>query len=273
MALDMESFLKNFHKKNPGCTSVTWLHGKAADGRTSYECVSETLLKNTGPAAVLDLACGDGILLEILHNQNIPGLMLSGIDMSEEELEAAKKRLAGLPISIFEGRAQALPFENEKFDFIFCHLALMLMNEADTVLAEIYRTLKPQGYFSAIIGGGFMRSPIMETFANILHQVMREEGAPRLTGVGDTRIRSAELVKPFFETLFAEVEVKELELSFRAKPVDLRDFFMLTYEVDMLSESGKEILEERVLNVLGAMTDSDGTIGFPFGLRQITCRK
>lgn len=273
MAMDMESFLKNFHKKNPGCTSSCWLYGKAADGRTSYEYVSESLLKNPHPAVVLDLACGDGVLMEILHHHKIPGLELFGLDMSEGELEAARRRLQGMPVTLLEGRAQAMPFENDKFDFIFCHLALMLMNEADLVLAEIHRVLKPQGSFSAIIGGGFMKSPIMESFATILYEVMREENAPRLLGLGDPRIRTKELVEPFFKTYFAKVEIKELELDFSGKPLDLLGFFMLTYEVAMLSDEGKEILEERLLKVLAAMADQNGLVTFPFRVRQITAVK
>jgi hypothetical protein len=68
-------------------------------------------------------------------------------------------------------------------------------------------------------------------------------------GLGDPRIRTKELVEPFFKSYFTKVEIKELELDFCGKPLDLLSFFMLTYEVAMLSDEGKEILEERLVEL------------------------
>jgi ubiquinone/menaquinone biosynthesis C-methylase UbiE len=274
MKSPVEEFLKEFHKKNPGCTPTSFLYGKTNDGRTSYDRVAQDLLKSpvTVPLNVLDLACGDGILLEILFHSNSKNLNLFGVDMSPGELNAAKARLASKSIQLFEARAQELPFENDFFDFTFCHLALMLMEEADQVLTEVHRVLKPSGIFSAVIGGSFIRTPIMTEFGTLLGEFMKSENAISLS-LGDPRIRSAEEIKPFFEKTFAEVKVEDFEVTFAGQPEELMGFFMGTYQVATLSAAGQERLREELLKKLKAQTSAGGLLRFPFALRQITAVK
>lgn len=268
-----EEFLKKFHKKNPSCTSPSSLLGKTTDGRNSYECVAETLLVSdrSKPARVLDLACGDGILLQILNNSGFKHLDLTGVDMSEGELAVARTRLAGTSIKLFEARAQQLPVTDNSMDFIFCHYALMLMGEVEQVLTEIRRCLKPGGVFSAVLAGSFIRSQIMVDFSEMLSEILKSEGAERIR-LGDARIQSSTEVKPLLEQYFENVEVKEFEILYEGQPEQLMDFFMLTYQVDLLSEAGKETLRQRLFEKLKAQS-SQGKVRFPFNLRQITAVK
>jgi SAM-dependent methyltransferase len=116
-----EVFLRRFHEARPGVTS-------AALARTgSYE----RLWAQVQGRRVLDLACGD---------HPMPGAI--GFDLVREH---------GVAV---QGRAQALPFRDGAFDAVVCHLAFMLFDEIDQVVAELDRVLAPGGTFHALLGGG-----------------------------------------------------------------------------------------------------------------------
>jgi SAM-dependent methyltransferase len=51
-------------------------------------------------------------------------------------------------------RAQELPFADASFDAVACHLAFMLFDDIEQVVAEIARVLRPGGTFIALLGGG-----------------------------------------------------------------------------------------------------------------------
>jgi SAM-dependent methyltransferase len=69
-----------------------------------------------------------------------------GIDVSREEL--------GRTPRVVQGRAQALPFADASFDACTCHLAFMLFDDVEQVVAELSRVLVPGGELLALLGGG-----------------------------------------------------------------------------------------------------------------------
>ncbi|HEY4242712.1 MAG TPA: class I SAM-dependent methyltransferase [Kofleriaceae bacterium] len=123
-----ERFLREFHAARPGITARAWERGG------SYDRLARLL-----PARTLDLACGNGPLLRRLGPSSV------GVDFS-----LAEATLAGAIC----GRAQALPFRAGAFDAVACHLAFMLFDELERVVAEIDRVLAPGGAFLAVLGGG-----------------------------------------------------------------------------------------------------------------------
>jgi SAM-dependent methyltransferase len=90
---------------------------------------------------VLELACGDGPLLQQLGPRAV------GLDISLVDLQLTNG-------SVVQARAQALPFAKGSFDSATCHLAFMLFDEIETVVAELARVLRPGAPFIALVGGG-----------------------------------------------------------------------------------------------------------------------
>ncbi len=136
MASERERWLSAFHAANPGVTRRAWARGG------SYARVAARVVDAVGAGArVLDLACGDGALLEHLGPRAI------GLDLSAAELA-----LAGG--AVIQGRAQALPFAGGVFDAAACHLAFMLFDEIEDVVGELARVLRPDAPFVALLGGG-----------------------------------------------------------------------------------------------------------------------
>jgi trans-aconitate methyltransferase len=94
---------------------------------------------------ILDLGCGDGALTRRLADQ---GCEVVGIDSSAAQIEAARK--LGLDARVMN--AEALPF-TEEFDAIFSNAVLHWITNADSMIASVYRALKPEGRFVAECGG------------------------------------------------------------------------------------------------------------------------
>lgn len=268
-----EVFLKNFHLENPGCTPAAFGAGKSS-GQNSYSLLS-SLLKNTdSDKTLIDLACGDGTLMKQVLARDIQNLRVIGIDMSPGELSLAKKNLGDYQFELIEARAQTLPVLNNSADYIFCHMAFMLMDELDLVVSEIHRCLKPQGVFSAIVGGKSEISSLFKSFLSLLKQALEDENKKWLSNLGDARTRSVEGLKSLFkEESFCNTDINDIKLEFSSRPTELVDFFMLMYDVGLLSVSRRSQLHSDLLRLLESSIDSDGLVRHYIWLRQITCQR
>ena len=94
---------------------------------------------------VLEIGFGNGRQLEMIKAY-YPECAVYGIDISEDMYEAAGERL-GDKAFLTLGRAEKLPYDENKFDVIITTDTCYFWDEPDTVLAEIFRTLKDKGIF------------------------------------------------------------------------------------------------------------------------------
>lgn len=93
--------------------------------------------------SVLDVGCGTGVLLAELARE-IPGVRLAGIDLSNEMLEVARRRL-GTDVELKEASAEALPFGDATFDAVVSTSVFHYIREPQRALQEMRRVLKPGG--------------------------------------------------------------------------------------------------------------------------------
>ena len=103
-----------------------------------------------GHEDLLDLACGPGIYARRLGPALARGSVI-GLDLSLPMLRyaarrAREERLENL--TLIRGSAMELPFETDRLEAVICCGALHLFPDADRVLEEIQRVLKPGGRFA-----------------------------------------------------------------------------------------------------------------------------
>lgn len=126
---------------------ATWALGNFDDLAKKILPVGEGVVAATGISerdAVLDVACGTG-------NAAIPaartGATVTGLDITPELLQdaAANADAAGVALTLVEGDAEDLPFEDESFDVVVSTFGCMFAPRHEIAAAEIARVLKPGG--------------------------------------------------------------------------------------------------------------------------------
>lgn len=93
---------------------------------------------------VLDLCCGTGDwTIQLADN---PKANVIGLDFSENMLKVAKEKTAHFNnISLVQGDALNLPYEDDRFDIITIGFGLRNLPDYQQGIKEFYRVLKPGG--------------------------------------------------------------------------------------------------------------------------------
>jgi len=228
-------WLRRWHDRHAGATSRAFGGLRDADGRTSYARLADYVGDGD---RVLDLACGDGrLLVEVLIHG--PG-SATGIDFSAGELAAARAR--DLDVELVEGRVQALPFDDDAFDRVVCHLALMLFADLEHVLREVRRVLAPGGTFGIVVS-----RPEVEPASEAM-KVWRDElrdlsfADVRLV---DVRVLRGDLPKLLGDAGFREVDVRPFDLRGRLSVDDAWMWFAESYGPDRMNPADFRALERR----------------------------
>ena len=183
--------LDEVHRKHPGFTELIASNCRDKYGNTSYDLLLNLLDKEKN-LNVLDIACGSGYLLDLCFKRFGTRFKLTGIDMSNSELELAKKKLNNRNHNLHLGMAQDLSFlDDNSFDAILCHWALTLMDPIVPVLKNIYKLLKSKGFFAAIIDGNKETVPEYRDIYNIIYKYVQKE-LPNygIIELGDIRVRN-----------------------------------------------------------------------------------
>lgn len=101
---------------------------------------------------VLDVACGLGQWLELLHAQ---GAEVSGVDISERAIDACKVLLPARDFRV--APAEPLPFEDGRFDLVTCMGSLEHFPDKPAALREMLRVAKPDAKFLILVpNAGFL---------------------------------------------------------------------------------------------------------------------
>ena len=224
---DLLEHLDIIHKNYAGFTEKVATSCRDSDGNNSYELLLNIVDKDKHKNSdVLDIACGSGVLLKLLSIKNFTlHSQITGIDISDSELQLAHKKLSNLDINLFKDKAQNLDFiENNSQDLIFCHWALTLMNPIIPVLKNIKRLLKNEGIFSAIIDGDLNTAPGYSQVHDIIYKhTQKEYSMYGLIEIGDSRVRSAKSLNQLIKKIFtdAEITISSNILSMKETPIIL----------------------------------------------------
>lgn len=91
---------------------------------------------------VLDVACGSGNLAIIAAQK---GADVTGIDIADNLVEAAKKRAErlGLNIKFEQGDAEDMPYSDGEFDLVMTMFGAMFAPRPDVTASELVRVTKP----------------------------------------------------------------------------------------------------------------------------------
>jgi ubiquinone/menaquinone biosynthesis C-methylase UbiE len=96
---------------------------------------------------VLDVGTDDGDFINVLMKVLKDYKSFTGIDISEEDLNKARESFKDDPVKLIEMNAEVMTFPDKQFDTVCMSYVIHHLENIDTVLAEMYRVLKPGGHF------------------------------------------------------------------------------------------------------------------------------
>jgi ubiquinone/menaquinone biosynthesis C-methylase UbiE len=139
--------VKHFHDLDASQYKKSRYHSDSCEGLayiTRKKLVLSSININSGK--VLDIGCGPGIFTDELLKRN---LQVFSTDLSAAMIKEAKRQLNESSESkkayFNVSDASNLCFLNNKIDYVLCIGVLCYVENYNSVLAEIYRVLKPEG--------------------------------------------------------------------------------------------------------------------------------
>jgi len=267
VSLPLHDALTAFHATYAGGASRVFGAGTLQGGVSSYEWLAG-LLDPRRHRAIVDLACGDGFLLEMLRELQGSDARLIGVDISRAELDLAARRL-GPGVRLVEADAAQTEVPTASQDAVVSHMALMLMPDVSAVLAEAARILRPGGFFATVVGRrGAERSGAAREFYEMLRSVRADEPRP-IAWNADARIQSSEGIESLFAA-WHRLEVEDSVLTVRVPVAALWSFLEVAYyDVGLLSADGKARMRTYVEQDLAAYC-GDGDTSWTFPVRLIS---
>jgi len=164
--------------------------------REEYEVITEWITPNS---SVIDLACGNGALLEKLREEkNIFG---KGVELSDSGIEICKSK----KFDVIKGSIdQKLPFSENEFDYAVCNVTLQMVMYPEVLLAEMKRIARYQivsfpnfAYYKNRIDfvfNGKMPRPMLFGYhwysTGHIHQLSIDDFYELVTNVGGLKISS-----------------------------------------------------------------------------------
>lgn len=271
-------FLMGVHAKHPGLTERSIGAARTADGLTSYEVLCRFVDPQPG-MTVVDLACGNGPLCEILAKRVGATGQVIGVDLSEAELGLAADRLREIStVRLVHGAAARLPLPTASADCVVCHMAFMLFTPFDQSVQEIGRVLKKGAVFAAVIPT--LRSPteLFRRCAGVLREALREErlSLEALSGNAVSLTSVTDLARVFqgggWRT--EEIEVCDIDVCLSAAPDDLvSQAAPAFYHYQLLSDAGRQRVNERWRALFDRECDDKGVSTFYFPLSAFSIKR
>jgi ubiquinone/menaquinone biosynthesis C-methylase UbiE len=105
----------------------------------------ERLLQRFDGGRVLDVATQHGRFVEVLIDNLKSYAAIVGIDLERRFIQTARDSISGANVSFQVMDAEDLEFEDESFDTVTISASLHHMGDAERVLSEMKRVLKPGG--------------------------------------------------------------------------------------------------------------------------------
>lgn len=240
-ASSTEQYLQAWHTRHPEAGSI-FTDARDLHGVSSLDRLAAMVVPN---AVVLDLACGAGVLCDLVARSRQPRQIL-GADFTRPELERAVLRA---PRAAFvQAGAQHLPCADASIDVVLCHMALMLFDDVEAVLREIGRVLRPEGTFGAVTNAASGLDPVATSVATAVRASWSASAvALRPPAIGDSRTQDVEALRELLSVFFRDVSVEPFSVAQHVPRAAFWDYLAMTaYGFDALSADDGSTLIARL---------------------------
>ncbi len=225
--------------------------------------------------AVLDVACGTGLVARAALRRVSPGGRVVGIDVNPTMLAVARS-LGGPGMEWFESPAESMPFEDASFTHVLCQQGFQFFADPVAAAAEALRALHDGGVLAATVWATPGRNPYIETQLELLAQLDPTLAASvQAATPPDARQRLESIAK---QAGFAAFTVSLLE--HQVEIADLASFFLAQTAttpwapaIARLGDGEQKRLAEYFVQNLAAFRRSGGSHVLPFCSHQLVAHK
>ncbi len=260
------AYLQDWHDRHPGATSAMFTPMTDDNGLNTYEVLAEALPRQSEP--VLDLACGDGYLLEVLRTDR----NCLGADRNIGELKAASHRL-GRGAPLIRADAVSLPIATSSLGAVVCHYALMLLQPLETVLLEIGRVLRPDGVLACVVpASGSEEDGPISVFRAAWRKVTTNFPVDVPAIQDDRAVDPGDLAVVLADAGFTSVSVRSISVTKQMTIEETVDSVFLTYLPDLLPPAGAAQLRRQLEFDLTDIADGTGVVVFT-GTSDLVCAR
>ncbi len=124
---------------------------------------------------VLDVACGSGAVAAAARERVGLEGAVTGLDPNPDMLAVARRKHPDLRWC--EGRAEALPFEDEAFDAVLCQFGVMFFDDPVRALTEMRRVLRPAGRIALAVWDRLNKTPAYTALIGIVERHLSLQAA------------------------------------------------------------------------------------------------
>jgi SAM-dependent methyltransferase len=128
--------------------------------------------------AVLDVACGTGIVARTVAARQAGSGRVVGLDLNEAMLTVARR--VRPDVTWRQGDVAALPFPDATFDVVLCQMALMFFPDRSRALREMRRVAAPGGTVAVLVPGRLDAQPAYAPFVEMAARHAGPEAASLL---------------------------------------------------------------------------------------------
>jgi ubiquinone/menaquinone biosynthesis C-methylase UbiE len=222
--------------------------------------------------AVLDVACGTGVLAREAARRVRPGGHVAGLDRNEGMLAVARHMAP--EIDWRSGRAEALPFEDGAFDAVVSQFGLMFFADRAATIGEMWRVLRPGGRLTVAVWDALDNSPGYTAMTALLQHLFGNRIADELRApfvLGDRE----ELRSLFARAGIPETEIRTTEGTARFPSIeawvhtDVKGWTL----ADLIDDGQYRLLLREAERELGRFVQTDGTVSFPLPAHILTATR
>lgn len=186
---------------------------------------------------ILDVAAGTGEpALTLARRHGHQDISVIGVDGAEAMVARAntKARQAGLSCLAFQHmKAEALDFENARFDRVISRFGVMLFDDPARGLDEMRRVLKHGGKMALAVWGEFQNITSLHLVWDILTTAMPEDKRPPLPRIGSLGVPGV-LDTLLEEAGFENFEITPFNVTYRFD--DFESYWKISTEAGLLKD-------------------------------------
>ena len=269
---DWNQHLIAFHERYGGATCSALTRMYTPSGESSYQLVARRTKELVPDAkAILDLGCGDGLLLHKLSRLYGPGVELVGVDLSEAEIKRASALVEHA--TFLCGDARTLDLGESRFDAVVSHMVLMIAAQPNRILQTLRRALRDGGAYVALVQDLPLHSStdVISQAATAVLRAEFEAYAPVIPERANLE-DDAELRALFGAAGFSNVSVEPLEIAGRFDRGDVWNFVQRLYSYGLLATPLLERVRGAIEAAVASGTDADGRFEITMPLKLIVAR-